>query len=298
MRQDFRERRASYDTHHVGARLSEGVISIWNTKQRKFVASAKPGFKGGRQRYAIDPFNHLIYSGTWEDGLTCFDYGSDRVVWHRDDLVGIQRVEISGAFPTSLFVTLEAPDYRLDEPGVFSGAIEIEAKSGKEIWRATRGDNVYAHPEKPILLIQRQGDRQLDILNGERKLIGSAAMLNFAILDVAFGSESIALAEGAKGTRVIDYEGKTISENVPDRKPNCIDITFDEGLVCVFDSWEDSFVTLIDPASGKAVSEYKRDSHGDICFVENGSRFVDFRGRLFRTRDGKPDGELKAQVQE
>ena len=250
----------------------------------------RPGFSGGRQRYIVDPLDHTIYSGTWEDGLTAFDYMSEKQLWKRKDLIGIQRVDLSPAFPTTLFVTLETPDYRVDEPGVFSGIVELDRESGKTVGKSDRGDDVYAHPDRPILVIEdRAGDR-IRILNARRKETASTEMLNFAVLDLAFSGELIALAEGGKGTRVIDTSGKTISRNVPDdRKPNCISVTCCAEHVVVYDSWEAAFITIIDPKSGKTVSEYERETGGDPCFIDGGTRFVDGYGRVFHTIDGRAD---------
>jgi hypothetical protein len=122
---------ASCDGKHVAARLSDGEITIWRTDSPEPVARCKPGFSGGESRYQIDPSRGLIYSGTWEDGLTCFDYKAKKVIWRRKDIIGIQTFNISTALPDSVFLTLEAPDYRLSDPSVKSGIAELDAKLEK-----------------------------------------------------------------------------------------------------------------------------------------------------------------------
>jgi len=296
MKPHFRERRASPDSHHFGASLNKEEITLWETQSFSKIATMRPGFSGGRQRYIVDPLDHIIYSGTWEEGLTAFDYMSEKQVWRRKDLIGIQRVDLSPAFPTSIFVTLETPDYRVDEPGVFSGIVELERATGKTVWRTRNGDDVYTHPERPVLVIQDRAADKIRILNEERKETASTKMLNFAVVDLAFSDGLIALAEGAKGTRVIDLNGKTISRNLPKgRKPNCIRITFSGDHVCVYDSWEGAYITIIRPESGKTESEYERESGGDPCFIDDGARFVDAFGRVFHSQDGRADGTIEAE---
>ena len=102
---------ASYDGTHVAARLNDGEITIWSTDSPEPVARCKPGFSASESRYQIDPSRGLIYSGTWDSGLTCFDYRNQKVIWRRKDIIGIQTVNISNALPNSLFLTLEAPDH-------------------------------------------------------------------------------------------------------------------------------------------------------------------------------------------
>lgn len=121
-------------------------------------------------------------------------------------------------------------------------------------------------------------------------------MIHFALLDVGFSDTMIALAEGAKGVRILNYKGQVISQYVPQsRKPNCIRVAFVEDRVLVFDSWEGSFVTTIDPATGELVSEYQRESHGTICFIDDGSRFVDPSGQIYRSIDGQLETTLRAE---
>src|SRR5688572_6680267 len=122
----LRDARASYDSRYLGASQEREQITIWKTDPPAVVTTVKPGFSDGRLRHAIDPINRVIYAGLWEDGLTAYDFESKQVLWRRTDLIGIQTVDLSAGFPRSVFVTLEAPDYRLDEPGVDSGIAELD----------------------------------------------------------------------------------------------------------------------------------------------------------------------------
>lgn len=288
--------RASYDSHHFGASLKERSITIWRSGLPSPITTVRPGFSGGQNRHFIDPVNRLIYAGTWEDGLTCFDYADNRTVWHRSDLLGIQSVDLSVGFPNSLFVTLEAPDYRLDEPGVVSGIFELAAEDGRTKWATEDGDWMYADPKRPILVLQDRCDETVRILDGARNEIGSTPMVHFAIIDVGFSDHRIALAEGEKGVRIINHGGEVISRYAPyGRRPNCIRVAFSGDLVTVFDSWDGSFVTTIDPTTGEVVSEYRCESHGTICFIDGGFRFVDPSGRVCRSIDGRIETTLKAE---
>lgn len=292
----LRDTRASCDTHYFAASLARKSISIWRSDSTCPIATVQPGFSGGKNRHFIDPVNRLIYSGTWEDGLTCYDYAENRVVWHRSDLIGIQTVNLSAGFPSSVFVTLEAPDYRLDEPGVISGIVELSGQDGSTMWKAEDGDWIYVHPRQPLLVIQERCNDLVRFLDSEKNLIGSAPMVNFAIIEVGFAENMIALAEGAKGVRILDYNGTLISQYAPKmRRPNVIGAAFSGGCLNVFDSGDDAFVTIIEPATGRVITEYKRESRERICFIDDGTRFVDSSGLICRSVDGQPETKLQAE---
>jgi len=290
----FQDIRSSCDERLLGTHAGGETVKLWDANTLQEIASVEPGFSGGEDRMAIDPASSCIFSGTWEEGLTCYDFATERVIWHRNDLIGIQRVDFSHAFHTSLFVALEAPDYRVDEPGVFSGVVELDARNGRTRWKTDDADSVYLHPDRPVMVLTNRADRMLRIFDGSRKLLGSTPMAYFAILDVAFHGEQIAFAEGAEGIRLTDLRGKILASYRPQsRQPNCLRVAFTEvaDAVIVFDSWDATFVTRLDGA-GRFVNEYQRDSHGSVCFFRKGTRFLDIDGRICRTADGGVEGTI------
>ena len=284
----FDELRPSYEGSHFGASLVKGEISIWNAGSYEKIASVRPGFSGGSQRYIVDPVNRLVFSGTWEDGLTCFDYDSNRIVWHRPDLLNIQRVDLSSAFPGSLFLELEAEDFRASDPTAFSGLIELSVDSGQTKWISEDWSDCYVHPFGPIVLVADRGSRRIGILDEQKEIVGSSKMANFAILDVAFGSDRIAIAEGAKGMRILTFDGRTIAQySPPGREANLIRIAFNEGQVYAVDNWDGAFITAIDPKTGARQHEYPVGPPYDFCFIDKGAKVIDSKGNVRRTTDGE-----------
>jgi hypothetical protein len=145
-------------------------------------------------------------------------------------------------------------------------------------------------------VIQDRLNRVVRILDDQKNEVGSIPMVHFAIIDVDFGKDVIALAEGEKGVRILDYRGALLSHYAPqDRKPNCIRVAFDENQLIVYDSWDGSFVTIIDPWTGKLIAEYEREFHDDICFINDGSRFIDSSGQIFRSNDGHLVATVRAE---
>jgi outer membrane protein assembly factor BamB len=287
----FDELRASYDGGYLGASLAKGEISIWKIETQQRLATVRPGFERSAQTYAVDPINRLVFAGTWEHGLTCFDYESGSVVWHRADVMGIQRVDLSSAFPSSIFVAVEAEDHRLDEPGIITGVLEIDTGTGQTVWMTEDWDEMYVHPSSPIILIKERYERKIGIFDGLKRQIGSAAMNNFAILAVAFASDRIAVAEGAKGMRTLGLDGREIAHYCPTgRETNFIRVGFSSDTVHLLD--DHKFVTSVDANSGTLINEYKLEPPCDVCFVGGGVRFVDDHGKVRRSSDGHIEATL------
>lgn len=228
--------------------------------------------------------------------MTCFDYRAQKVIWSRKDIIGIQTVNISTALPNSVFLTLEAPDYRMSDPSAVSGIAELDSLTGKTNWVSSTGHWLYLHPNKPILVVQDGGPGgSVRILTPEKKELGKIKMVHFSIIDVGFSGDLIALAEGSKGVRVIDFKGRLVSSYVPrNREPYFVAAAFDDGKLRAHDSWDGAFIVTIDPASGKLLSEYKRTQSGDVCFIDDGKRFVTSRGEICLSSDGTVQSALKA----
>ncbi len=283
--------RASCDASQFGASLRKGKITIWNANTLEAVATVRPGFSGSSSRYAIDSYDHLIYFGIWEKGLTCFDFGNGRMKWKRKDILGIQAVNLSAGFPNSLFVTLELPERTQGKLEPIFGIAELDRNTGETRWIEPSGHQCFVHPIDPTLII-REG-RTIRVLGSDKQPIGQADITNFAILDAAFLGSRIALAEGGRGVRVIDSAGAVICSYSPEtRKPNCLSVAFDGDNLCIHDSWECAFVTIIDPISGRVIAEHQRLRCGDICFIGNGSRYMDQTGGVYKTLDGTQVGQV------
>jgi WD40 repeat protein len=284
--------RTSADGRLLCVSCDDQSIKIWDTKTLQEITEIEPGFSGGRERIAIEPKTSLLVSGTWEDGLTCYDYSVDRVSWRRDDLIGIQAVALSPAFESSVFVAVEAPDYRVDEPGIFSGVVELDIHTGQTKWQADEAESIYLHPRIPVLVLTSRANRLVRILDASRKQTGSIPMIYFAVLDVAFKDNLIALAEGQKGARLIELSGQVLFCHCPtSRQPNCLNLAFEGDVLNIIDSWDNTFVTRLD-ATGRILHEYTRDNHTDVCFIRDGGRFVDSYGNVCFSSDGRLDARI------
>lgn len=283
--------RASPDALCFGASTSKGKVTLWAADTLEEMATVRPGVVDSCWRHAIDCREQMIYFGTWDKGLTCFDLRERRVRWRCKDLVGIQAVGLGAGYSDSLFITVERRERDRGRTKPFFGIVELDRNTGETRWVEPNGQKAFVHPEKATLLIC--DGKTIRILDGNMQQLGQAEMVSFAILNAAFSGDRIALAEGAKGVRVIDAAGATICSYSPQgRKPNCIEVAFTADQLCIHDSWEGAFVTTIDPVSGRVIAEHQRPIAGDICFISDGSRYVDQTGAVFDALTGSQIGQL------
>lgn len=293
--------------------MKGGIIRIWDASDLSLITAIDTGFPEGFHRLAIDGGNHLLFTGGWGDGLACHDFRSGARLWHRSDLVGIQKVEHSLGFPSSIHVALEIPDTMQDDPGVPSGIAELDSRSGKTLWQTGEGSSAFLHPTEPLLVIEGvlkpesplrrrswfprlftlfSGSAMasnLVILDGSKSRRAELEMANFAILDVAFAADLMALAEGQKGVRIIRRGGSVLKHHASEgRESNFICAGFDHssGNWVFLDDSEGAFVVMLDGKTGNLTGEYRREPGGGIHLIGDGSRYVDDQGQVCRTRDG------------
>ena len=322
----FRAFRVSSDGRCFCGSTDSGIIRIWDAGDLSLIAALDTGFPEGFHRLAIDTGNHLLFSGAWGEGLSCHNYRSGARLWHRSDLRGIQSVEHSNGWPLSIHVAVDVLETEQNLPDVFSGIAELDSRSGETLWHAKDGLSVFLHPTEPLLVMEASqepewirrrpwwmprifawisghgmpssetgSDRSLAILDQSKERCASLEMANFAILDVAFVGDLMALAEGEKGVRVIRRDGSVLAHHASaGRESNFIQAGFDRstGTWVFLDQWEEAFVIILDGATGRLLNEYRRASRGGIHLIGDGSRYVDDQGQVCRTSNG----ELLAQL--
>ena len=289
----FKDIRASFDSFHLGASLSPESLTIWKTVDPKPITTVQPGFECGRERFSIDPSNGVIYAGIWGGGVTAYDFEDRQVIWHRRDLIGIHSVDYSPMFPMSLFIAVRQLD-DINREEIVCGIAELDIRDGQTVSFDENGRYVYLHPTQPIMAVRDMG-RRIRILGREKQRLGTCDA-DSPICNVGFGDSFFALAEGSEGVRNVDFNGQVISHYKPHgRKPHCTTVAFDEDRLYVFDSWDGTFLSSVDPLSGELISEYQRKSHSGICFIDGGTRYVDCSGEVFASASGEREAILEIE---
>jgi hypothetical protein len=292
---EFRAFCTSHDGQYFAGCTDAGLIRIWDATDLSLVATLYNSFEDCDLRMAIDPENHLLFSGAWDEGLSCHNYLTGAHLWHRDDVPGIQKVDYTRGFSASIHIAAEIRETEPDETTVLYGVIELDSRSGKMLWRDPDAYSMFLHPSDAWVVMENRDDRTLSILDGSKQIRGSLGMAYFAIMDVAFNGDLIAVAEGTEGVRIIDRQGKVLARLIPtNRECHFIQAGFDRstGNWLFMDNEEDSFLAIVDGKSGKLLSERQGGSWSDVNLIGDGSRFVDSEGQVHRTSDGEVLAQL------
>ena len=285
---EFRAFCTSHDGQYFAGCTDDGLIRIWSATDLSLAATLYNSFEDCDLRMAIDPGNHLLFSGAWGEGLSCHDYLTGAQLWHRSDLPGIQKVDYACGFPSSIHVAAEVPDTEPDETPVLDGVIELDSRTGEVLWQDRDGSSMFLHPSDALVVMENRDDQTLSILDGSKKIRGSLEMAYFAIMDVAFHGGLIAVAEGTEGLRIIDQQGKVLLRHIPtDRKCHFIQAGFDRstGNWLFLDNEEDLFLVTLDGKSGQLVNEFRSSSWDYL--IGDGSRIVDSEGQVYRSSNGE-----------
>lgn len=282
---------AASDGRHLGASLSDGRLVFWQPDRsepwRSFPRVAKVA------EFAFEPASSLLFWSTWEGGLFCGSLETGELLWRRTDLVRIQHLALSPAFPESVFIAAGLEDgFETRHGPRLDGLWELSRKDGSPRWRAD-GDAIFAHPAEPLLLVVEGTDRRLRILDSRKRERSTMPSAEFPIVSVAFAEERFAVAEGDQGVRIFDFQGRLEAHYRPTgRATNCLQLAFGEDGLHVFDAWDGAFLTLLDPKSGAPRAEREIPGDRSLEFLERGTRFVDPEGGIFQTRTGERLGQL------
>ncbi len=272
-------------------------IEVWDINGPRCLGVLRNAFEGGSERIAVTPDGKRCFTGCWEGGVSCFDVGSGRQLWHREDILGVQHVRYSTSIPGSVFLGAETEDYRIDEPDTFDGIMELDAADGSEIWRYTSADKIFVLDDLLILVDQREGERIIRFFDPAKQELACFPMMHNAVLSADYFDGVVALAERDEGVRLIAKDGSMLAHyRHPKRDCHCIDVCFvqDAGRVCVVDNDPEVgggvSVTALD-GEGAFASEYFRDYWGNADFLKRGSVYLDSRGNIFNAIDGREISE-------
>jgi WD40 repeat protein len=167
---------ASNRSARVAAAFFERQVQIWDVEKGKCVNEFETLFSFGGPRLSLDPLGERCLAAAWKagkhGGVACYETNTGKLIWHRQDLRRTQRVRFSCEGETLWCVPDSGPTKLLD------------AASGKTLDALTDLRNIFDSEYSP-------GTVQIP-------------RLTFAILDVTFGPESLALSEVGSPVRCIN----------------------------------------------------------------------------------------------
>jgi len=198
---------ASIRSSRVAAAMFEHHVQIWNVETGTVVNEFETVFSFGGRRLALDPLGERCIAAAWNagkhGGVACYEANTGKLIWHRQDLRQTQRVRFSPGGEAAWCVPDSGPTKLLN------------AANGKTLDALTGVRDIFdSEYSADLLLVKRKRDY---ILKKEKTL--QIPRLTFAILDVAFGPQSLAISESGGPVRCIDsYTGTELWRQSPGKQ--------------------------------------------------------------------------------
>ena len=287
--------RASYDSRYLVGSVDSDSSIVWDVNRPKPMKTVRTDIADSVRRHLVHPVAPTLVTASWDDGLSAIDLRSGKVVWHRDDLLGIQSIDASAAFPNSIFIGLETPDH-LDCDHL-RGVIEVDLLNGSTLWFDDQNETtaVYLDAVEPTILVVDIG-KSLRIIHRQDGREYSLPSTGQFVLDASLYAGLIAIAEGDAGVRIADARGKVISTY-----QNHLDDGYCHGVgVALGPDWlrvdDGGSIGTVDPRQGTLKHATPvRSNSWKTCFLNHGEQFVTSSGVIRQTDSGEPIGKLEAK---
>lgn len=179
-------------SRRLAAAFWEKTVQIWDLDKREQVGQFDTGRAGGSNRVHLDPKGERGVVAAWaagaRGGVACYEIPTGKLIWHRAELRHAQGVSFSTDGESVWFEPNEGRVQRLD------------ALTGNTIETLTGIKHIHMnHYSSEVLLEKRSGGY---VLRGVKDI--AIPTITFAILDVAFGPESLCLTESTGPVRCLD----------------------------------------------------------------------------------------------
>ncbi|MCB8960651.1 MAG: hypothetical protein H6651_10090 [Ardenticatenales bacterium] len=283
---EFYQNRSSFDTRFFINTNDYRQTLVWQLRPLQLIGKSSHCLPDGGDRTAYNPLLRLLICGSWDAGISCVQVDTHELLWDRTDLLGIQNVQMSAASPDLLYVELEAPDYI---PGSFGGVVVLDVRSGTELARYEKWHSFYTHPY--LARHVAVADDNIILIDDEMAVVNQIGMNYFAILDVAFREQHIAVAEGRTGLRVFDDGGTELLHYREPGKQNISHCRFDleqPRVHCLNKiSADRGRLITVDYVNGEKCAEHLLDDCTEFCFLDDSPHYVNRTGQIFRAADGQ-----------
>lgn len=179
-------------SHRLAAAFWRKTVQIWDLDQRELIGQFDTGRADGSNQLHLNPKGERGVVAAWgagaKGGVVCYEIPTGKLIWHRADLRRSQGISFSSDGHSVWFEPNEGRVQRLD------------ALTGRTVETLTGFKHVHVnHHSSEVFLEKRSGGY---VLRGLKDF--AIPKITFAILDVAFGPESMCLTESTGPVRCLD----------------------------------------------------------------------------------------------
>ena len=267
--------------------MFERRVQMWDVETGAMVNEFETVFSFGGHRLTLDSLGERCIAAAWKagkrGGVACYEANTGRLIWHRQDLRQTQRVRFAPRGNAVWCVPDSGPTRLLD------------AASGKTLEALNGLRDIFDSEYSAELLLEK---RKRDYMLRKEKTL-QIRRLTFAILDVAFGPESVAISESGGPVRCIEpSSGSELWRQSPGKQTHFLRIWYrqiDRNFYGVlWDFQKGSFRSLVrlDGKSGVQNVIRQLDSWEEI-YCRKSDRIVTSGGEVL----GLPDGKFFRKLQ-
>jgi WD40 repeat protein len=272
---------ASKRSSRVAAALFESQVQIWDVETGKLIKEFETVFSFGGSRLTLGPLGERCIAAAWkagkDGGVACYDTNTGMLVWHRQDLKQTQRVRFSPGGESAWCVPDSGPTKLLDS----ANGKTLDALTGvRDIF-----DSAYS---AELLLVKR---KRIYILTKEKTL--QVPRLTFALLDVAFGPQTIAISESAGPVRCLDSStGNELWRQSPGKQIHYLRVWYRQtdgnfyGVPWDFRTGSFRSLVRLDANSGKPTVVCSLHSWDEV-YCTKSDRLITSNGEVINLSDGK-----------
>jgi hypothetical protein len=179
-------------SHRLAASFWEKTVQIWDLDLKEKVGQFDTGRVDGSNQLHLDLKGELGVVAAWSagsrGGVACFEIPAGKLIWHRADLRHAQGISFSTDGQSLWFQPNEGRVQRLD------------AHSGGTVEKLTGVKHIHPNPYSSEVFIEKRSGGY--VLRGVKDF--AIPKITFAILDVAFGPESLSVTESTGPVRCLD----------------------------------------------------------------------------------------------
>jgi len=204
-------------SHRLAASFWERTVQIWDLDRSEQVGQFDTGRADGSNQLHLDPKGERGVVAAWSagsrGGVVCYEIPTGKLIWHRADLRHSQGIAFSTDGQSVWFEPNEGRVQRLD------------ALTGNTLERLTGLKHVHTNPYSSEVFIEKRSGGY--VLRRTKDFI--IPKITFAILDVAFGMESLCLTESGGPVRCINCRsGVEIWRYEPDKRNHVLKLWYRE----------------------------------------------------------------------
>jgi len=271
-------------SHRLAASFWEKTVQIWDLDLREQVGQFDTG--DGSNRLRLDPRGERGVVAAWQGGakggVACYEIPTGKLIWHRGDLRRSQGISFSTDGQSVWFEPNEGKVQRLD------------ALTGDTIETLTGIKHIHLSPYSSQTLMEKRSGGY--VFRGVKDF--AIPKITFAILDIAFGPESLCLTESGGPVRCLDCRsGAELWRYESPKDNHVLRLWYREpdghyyGVQWQYQTGGPRKLLRFDAGSGQAKEIFQFDSWEEqVCIGLD--CLVASSGEILRLADGKSLGRL------